>query len=518
MKKILVQKDSYYDSVFLMLINKEVKQFDGVKDAVVSMGTDVNVELLKDMGLANEEVESATANDLIIAVEAESEEVAEKAIEAAKELLNKKKSESAESDEYRPVSLDKAVEMLPDANLVVISVPGAFAAREVRKALNMNLHVMLFSDNVSLEDEIELKKLAEEKGLLMMGPDCGTAIINGKPLCFANVVKKGDIGIVAAAGTGLQEVTCSIEKFGGGITQGIGTGGRDLKNSQVGGRMMRMGIEALKNDPETKVIVVISKPPAEDVAGKVIEALKETGKPCVIHFVGLGAGKQEGNLYYAENLEEAAGMAVALSKGEKYEKRTFTIPEEEVEAIVERETQNMAPGQKYLRGLYTGGTLADEAMILFEREIGNIYSNNQTKPELVLKDPHTSQGHTIVDLGDDVFTVGRPHPMIDPSTREERIIKEMEDPEVAVMLLDIVLGYSSHEDPAGAILDSLKKAKVKAKERGGYLSIVTSITGTKGDFQNMDEQKKKLESIGCVVMPSNYQASMLALKIIRKVG
>ena len=228
MKKILVQKDSYYDSVFLMLINKEVKQFEGVKDAVVSMGTEVNVELLKDMGLTNEEVENATANDLIIAVEAESEEVAEKAIEAAKELLNKKKSESAESDEYRPVSLDKAVEMLPDANLVVISVPGAFAAREVKKALNKNLHVMLFSDNVSLEDEIELKKLAEEKGLLMMGPDCGTAIINGKPLCFANVVKKGDIGLVAASGTGLQEVTCSIEKFGGGITQGIGTGGRDL--------------------------------------------------------------------------------------------------------------------------------------------------------------------------------------------------------------------------------------------------------------------------------------------------
>ncbi len=518
MKKILVEKDSYYDSVFLMLINKEVKQYDGVRDAVVSMGTDVNIELLKEMGLTNPEVESATPNDLIIAVEAENEEIADKAIQSAKELLNKKKSESTDADEYRPVSLDSAIEMLPDANMVVISVPGAFAAREVRKALNKNLHVMLFSDNVSLEDEIELKKLAEEKGLLMMGPDCGTAIINGKPLCFANVIRGGNIGLVAASGTGLQEVTCSIDKFGGGITQGIGTGGRDLKNSDVGGRMMLMGIEALKDDPKTKVIVVISKPPAEDVAKKVIDKLKETGKPCVIHFIGLKPGAQEGNLYYASNLEEAAGMAVALAKGEKYEKRVFTIPESEVEAIVKKETANMSKEQKYLRGLYTGGTLADEAMIIFEEEIGNIYSNNQTKPELVLKDPHVSQEHTIVDLGDDVFTVGRPHPMIDPSTREERIVKEMEDPEMAVMLLDMVLGYGSHEDPSGAILDSLKKAKEKFKERGGYLSIVASITGTAGDFQNMEEQKKKLESIGCVVMPSNYQASMLALKIIREVA
>ncbi len=514
MQKILVKKDSYYDSVFLMLINKEVKQFDGVKDAVVSMGTEVNTGLLKGMGLFNSEIENSSPNDLIIAVEAETEEIADKAIQAAKDLLNKKKTQSQDGDEYRPVSLDKAVEILPDANLIVVSVPGNYAAREVKKALNKNLHVMLFSDNVSLEDEIELKELAEEKGLLMMGPDCGTAIINGKPLCFANVISSGSIGIVAASGTGLQEVSCSIDKFGSGITQGIGTGGRDLKNSRIGGRMMRMGISALKNDPETKVIVVISKPPAEDAAKKVIADLKETGKPCVIHFIGLKPEADSGNLHYARSLEEAAGMAAALAEGKEYKRRVFTIPEDEVENIAARETEKMNSRQKYLRGLYTGGTLADEAMILFESGIGGIYSNNQTKPELVLKDPHVSEGHTIVDLGDDVFTVGRPHPMIDPSTREERIVKETDDPEVAVMLLDIVLGYGSHEDPAGAILKSLSDAKKKAAARGGYLSVITSITGTKGDFQNMEEQKKKLESIGCIVMPSNYQASMLALKII----
>ena len=196
----------------------------------------------------------------------------------------------------------------------------------------------------------------------------------------------------------------------------------------------------------------------------------------------------------------------------------FTIPEDEVEKLVSQETKNMNSKQKYLRGLYTGGTLADEAMIIFEKEVGNIYSNNQTNPDLVLDDPHVSKGNTIVDLGDDVFTVGRPHPMIDPSTREERIVKETEDPEMAVILLDVVLGYGSHEDPAGAILKSLADAKKKAEERGGYLSIIASVTGTNGDFQGMDAQKKKLESIGCIVMPSNYQASMLALKIIREVA
>jgi FdrA protein len=515
-KKTLVEKDSYYDSVFLMLINREVKQVPGIHDAVVSMGTEMNLTLLKEMGLDSPETDEATPNDLIIAAEGESEAAVDAALSAARELLSKKKSGGEEAGAYRPVSLDTALKMKSDANLVVISVPGAYAAGEVRKALESGLHVMLFSDNVSLEEEIALKKLAVEKGLLMMGPDCGTAIINGKPLCFANVVRPGKIGVVAAAGTGLQEVSCIIDRLGEGVSQGIGTGGRDLKNARVGGMMMLSGIEALTEDPVTSVIVVISKPPAAEVAGKVVEKLKATGKPCVVHFVGQEPAAADGDVHYAGNLEEASRMAVALLRGEPFTPARFTIPPEEVRALVEREREKMRPEQVYLRGLYTGGTLADEAMIIFEREIGNIYSNNQTRPELVLKDPHTSVRHTIVDLGDDVFTVGRPHPMIDPSTREERIVHETEDPKMAVMLLDIVLGYSSHEDPVGAILDSLAAAKKKAEARGGYLSVVASITGTEGDFQNIESQRRKLESIGCVIMPSNYQASLLALEIIRK--
>lgn len=517
-KRVVVEKDSYYDSVFLMLINREVKQIEGVTEAVVSMGTDVNVTLLKEMGLADKEINGVTPNDLIVAVEGENEKVVDEAIGKAKELMDKKSSSLTEGEGTKIFSLESAVEAVPEANLAIISLPGEFASREVKKALNKGLHVMLFSDNVSVESEIELKNLAKEKGLLMMGPDCGTAIINGKPLCFANVVRPGDIGVVGASGTGIQEITCAIEKFGAGITQAIGTGGRDLKNAKIGGTMMLMGIEALKNDSSTKVIVVVSKPPADDVAVKVIDALSKTGKPSVVHFIGMKPGKQEGNLYYAGNLEETAGMAVALSRGDEYKKRTYTMDREDIDAIIERETKNMSRDQKYIRGLYTGGTLADEALIMFDREIGGIYSNNQSKKEFIPQDPNKSIKHTIVDLGDDVYTVGRPHPMIDPSTREDRIKIEAEDNEMAVMLLDIVLGYGSHSDPAGAILDSLGDAKKKAEARGGYLSIVTSITGTEGDFQNYDETKKKLESIGCVVMPSNFQASTLALEIMRKVG
>ena len=517
MKKILVQKDSYHDSVFLMQINTEIKKIAGVKEAVVSMGTEMNLDLLKEMGLSDRQVETATANDLIIAVEGETSEAAERAIRKANELLWKKKGTKKEK-EYRPPSLDAALNVIPQANMAIISLPGEFAAREARKALNRGLHVMLFSDNVSLEEEIELKRVAREKGLLMMGPDCGTAIINGKPLCFANVVRRGDIGIVAASGTGLQEVTCLINRFGKGISQAIGTGGRDLKNEKAGGTMMLMGIEALQKDHKTRVIVVISKPPSEKTAERVVEALKKGGKPAVIHFIGLESGSGSKDLLYAENLEETARIAVALAAGNEYRKQALSLSEEALKNIIERETEKMSSGQKYIRGLFTGGTLADEAIFVLEKSTGEVYSNIQTKPKFILENPHISKNHTIIDLGDDVFTVGRPHPMIDPSTRIERIGKEAEDPEVALLLLDVMLGYGSHPDPAGAMVESIVKAKDKAGTRGGYLSVIASITGTEMDFQNLEDQRNKLESAGCVVMPSNFQASVLASRITERIG
>lgn len=515
MKKILVRKNAYYDSVFLMLATKALKQWPGIKEAVVAMGTEVNLGLLKEIGLLSGEAESAKPNDLVIAMEAETGDAAEEACRIAEEIL-KKKSHGGGEEEVRPASLDRALKIFPEANLVVISVPGPYAGREARRALNKGLHVMVFSDHVPVEEEVELKDLAQERGLLMMGPDCGTAILNGKPLCFANVVRRGPIGLVAASGSGLQEVCCCIDRMGGGISQAIGTGGRDLQDRRVKGRMMLMGIEALKRDPETRVIVVLSKPPAEEVAATVLSKLEGTGKPCVVHFLGRKPSATLGSVRFSANMEEAAAMAVALSNREEYRERWRAPLGAEMARVAEAEVKFMASEQKHVRGLFAGGTLALEAVALFEEEGFRILSNVRKEPGLALRSPHRSEGHAIVDMGDDVFTLGRPHPMIDPSLREERIAKEAADPETALLLLDVVLGYGAHGDPCGPLAESVAKAKAQVAGRGGYLSVIASLTGTEKDYQNMAEQKKKLEAAGCLVMPSNYQASLLAAQVIRK--
>lgn len=517
MKRIILRKDSYFDSVFLMLISADVKKMEGITDAVVAMGTEMNLDLIQDMGMGGPELKSAGANDMIISLKAESKELLDRAEAAVNDLL-KKKANQGDGAAYRHSSTAAAFDGMPDSNLVIISIPGEHAPREVRKALLADKHVMLFSDNVSLEEEVKLKKLARDRGLLLMGPDCGTAIINGRPICFANVVETGNIGVVSAAGTGLQEVTSLISRNGGGVSQGIGTGGRDLKSEKVGGSTTLMAIEALKADPETKAIVVISKPPAPSVADKVVKALKSAGKPAVIHLIGMGKKETDGNLHYAGNLEETAKMAVAVAAGKSYSPSMFDADEKEIEAIVERETSAIGSQQKYLRGFFTGGTLTDEAVFVLNSELGGIYSFDPVDPKFALKDPQKSKAHTIIDLGEDVFTVGRPHPMIDPSTRTERMEREAGDGEIAVVLLDCVIGYGSHPDPAGAMVPAISAMRKAAEKRGGYLAVVASVTGTEGDFQKIDGQRRTLESAGVIVMPSNYQAAELTKRLMNRLN
>lgn len=503
-----------------MLISRELKTTSGIIDAIVAMGTAMNIDLMQTMGFDQSELAVATPNDLIIAIDAADSEAIETAINSANDVLMKKKTPTNNNGtKSEPTSLKLAMEQLAGANVAVISLPGIYAVRETHKALQLGLHVMLFSDNISLDDEIALKTVGREKGLLVMGPDCGTAIINGKPLCFANIVKRGPIGVVGASGTGIQEVTCLVDRAQSGISQAIGTGGRDLKNEKVGGTTMLMAIEALAKDESTKVIVVISKPPAKSMANKVILALEQTGKPAVVSFIGLESEpyNKESNIHFATNLEQTADMAVALANNKSYDPKIFTLTSGEIEELVERETKNMSTAQKFIRGYYTGGTLADEAWLLLHKLTGAVFSNNQTDPNFIPPDPQKSVGHTVIDLGDDVFTVGRPHPMIDPSTRTDRMAAEINDKEIAVVLIDVVLGYGSHEDPAGALVPTLSAMRAAANQRGGYLPIIASITGTQSDFQNFANQKAKLESVGCIVLPSNYQASMLAIKIMEKV-
>lgn len=514
-----IRKNTYYDSVALMLVTKEIKKMPLVRDVIVGMGTELNKELAENLNLSNDQIKALTPNDFFIAagLETENENNSADIIKKVDELINSKKNDS--KSEYNPTSLKSAVKYAENANMAVISLPGKYAADEVKKALNNGLHVMLFSDNVSVEEEIELKKLGRDKGLLVMGPDCGTAIINGVPLCFANVVRKGDIGIVGASGTGTQEVTVIIDKLGGGVSQVIGTGGRDLK-SEVGGIMMLEGFKALIDDPETKVIVLISKPPAREVAEKILNMVKTTKKPVVVNFIGGDRAQIEGNGAYAcISLEDAGHKAVALSKGTSVSDFDgFVQSEEEINSIVESEALKFDKAQKYLRALYTGGTLADEAMKLLGRSGYEIFSNIPLSPEFKLKDIHKSIKHTCIDLGDDDFTLGKPHPMIDPIGRIERLPKEAMDDEVAIILMDFVLGFGSNDDPAGEMLPYIIEAKKNMESRGKYLSVIGYICGTEGDPQNYRQQCEKLENAGVILMPSNAQAVRLCEKLLKRIN
>ena len=515
--KFEIRKNTYYDSVTLMLISKEVEKINGVYKALVGMGTELNKELAQNLDISNDEINNLKPDDFFVTVLADDEIDIEEIMGKVDELLSQKREEAG--SDYMPPTLNSALRHEPESNIVVISVPGEYAADEARRALNNNLHVMLFSDNVSLKDERELKELACEKGLLMMGPDCGTAIINNVPLAFANVIRKGNIGIVGASGTGIQEVTTLLDRLGEGVSQAIGTGGRDL-HDEIGGLMMLQGIEALKNDPQTEVIVLISKPPSNIIAEKIVEAVKDSPKPVVINFVGGDRTIIEKHgINGAISLEDTARKAIALLRNEEVKDFVaFDKSQVAINAIVENEIKNLAPNQKFLRGLYTGGTLADEAMEILSRDMGHIYSNIPLKPEYQLKDVNTSVEHTCIDFGEDEFTVGRPHPMIDPSIRAERLAKEGEDEEVAVILMDFVIGYGAHEDPVGEALDAIVEAKRSMEEKGGYLPVIASICGTENDPQDLIESQRRLEEIGVIVMPSNAQAVRLAGRILNKIN
>ncbi len=500
--KAEIRSGVYYDSAVLMQLQRSLADLPGVEDAGVIMGTPTNKELLVRVNLVTAEVEQAKENDLVIVVRAGDEKSAGDALKRVDELLTARKS-SIQQD-YRPRSLEGAQSMMPDANWVLISVAGRYAAGVAREALRHNKHVFLFSDNVPVEEEISLKAEAAQKGLLVMGPDCGTAMINGIGLGFANKVRRGPIGVVAAAGTGLQQVASRIDQLGGGMTFGIGTGGRDL-SEKVGGVTFLMGLDALSRDPDTKVIVLVSKPPSPKVADQVLRVARKAGKPVVVNFIGrTPISRRVGNLFFASGLDDAAALAVELAKNPP-------VLEGEPELPLAR----FAPGQKYLRGLFSGGTLAYEAQHLLTEYVPKVYANAPINKENKLKDSLVSVEHTIVDLGEDEFTVGRLHPMMDNDLRIRRLMEEADDPEVAVILLDVVIGFGSHPDPASELGPAIAEAKAKAEKAGRYLEVVVVCTGTEEDPQKLSHQIRQLKRGGAWVETSNEAAVRYAGQIIQ---
>lgn len=514
--KNVVIKGRYYDSVSLMNVARRVNGLPGVVDSAVVMGTAANKEILKTSGIYASEFDGADDGDLLIAVKGTDASMLDATITQIEQFLVDIRKGRSGKGASRPRSIKGAIEQLPEAGLAMISVAGQYAGDEAMKALTHGLHVMLFSDNVSLETEIALKRRAHENGLIVMGPDCGTAIINGVPLAFANVVRRGDIGAVAAAGTGLQEVTCLISNHGGGISQAIGTGGRDVKQ-EVGGISFIDGLEALAGDDATRVIVLVSKPPHPEVMAKIGQKVASLGKPVVAVFLGADrADVARLGMIPASTLEEAALLAVTAAEGsdactvsEALCKHEGTLGEQ---AAAER--QRLAPSQRYVRGLFSGGTFCYEAQLILRPRVGEVWSNTPVKGGKLLEDPNQSLGHTIVDLGDDHFTVGKPHPMIDFSTRNKRIVREAADPETAVILLDLVLGHGANLAPLADLLPALAEAQQVAADAGRHLPIVVHVTGTDEDPQIRSACVDMLRRVGATVERSNAAASTLASYLV----
>ncbi len=499
-----IRSGAYYDSVVLMQLQRALAELPDVEDAGVVMGTPANLELLKGTGLLVDEVRAAKADDLVLVVKAKNKAAAEEALARVDELAAARRSQEGAGQDFLPKSLETAHQMLPDSHWVLVSVPGRYAAGVSREALRLGKHVFLYSDNVSVEDELDLKQKGAEKGLLVMGPDCGTAIINGIGLGFANRVRRGSIGLVAASGTGLQQVSVRIHEYGGGLTHALGTGGRDL-SSAVGGITARMALDLLDRDPDTRVIVLISKPPDTQTAESVLEFARTLSKPVVVNFIGYKTDLREiENLYFTSTFDDTAAAAVALEDEIK-------SPEEEDQFKLEQ----FSPDQRYLRGLYSGGTLAYEALLILKSYLPGVYSNVPIDKEYHLENALISREDTIIDLGEDEFTVGRLHPMMDNELRIQRLETEADDPETAVILLDVVLGYGSHPDPAGELAPAIEAARQNAADEGRHLEVVVTLTGTDADPQDRDAQGSALEAAGARIFLSSEAAVRFAGRLLK---
>ena len=479
-------KGFYLDSVALMRLSRTIAGMAGVEEAALMMGTPANRQIMADAGLLAEAGHAAGGGDLILGIRAADQAAAQAALSEALAQLDKPAARGGGAQAWRPRTLRAALKAMPDASLALISVPGDFAAAEARKAIRRGLHAMIFSDNVSLAEEVELKQEARALGRLVMGPDCGTAIIGGVPLAFANAVPRGEVGVVGASGTGIQEVTCLVAQYGGGISHAIGVGGRDLK-AEVGGISTLMALDALEADPATRRIVLISKPPAAAVAQAVLDRIAGGAKPAIVCFIGAEPMAMPANATQVFTLQGAARAALAQPQDETKRKPFIATP-----------------GGRNVLGLFSGGTLCAEAQVLF-RTAGESVRSNAPIPG-VPKLTESDAEHVMIDLGDDEFTRGRPHPMIDPSVRDEALAEALARSDLAVILVDVVIGYGAHDDPAGHLAETLH-----AHSKPPGPAVIASVTGTDDDPQRRAAQVAKLQAAGVHVAPSNYDAAVWAL-------
>ena len=492
--KTAVITSFYQDSVILMRVAAQTRGRPGLREVAMFMGTPANHAVLEQAGLATAAGRQAGANDLIITVDAHSEAAADEAIAAAKTALLETRKSGESPSEIRPRTLESALRLLPEANVVSLSIPGAYVKAEALSALRRNCHLFIFSDNVPLDDEIEIKREALKRNRLCMGPDQGTAYLGGIGLGFANIVKRGRIGCVAASGTGLQAVVSRLDALGEGISQAVGVGGRDLSEA-VGGLMTLQALDALAADAGTQSIVLISKPPHPAVLARITARLAQIDKPSVVCCIG-AAPAASGDAVFVETLDQAADAAVAALSGRPWKAASFSDRDQVAREWTKLRRQPHKQGEQIL-GLYTGGTLAYETKHLLANALG------------------AEHPHRILDLGDDEYTVGRPHPMIDPTLRTDMIRKAGADPAVGVLLLDLVLGQGAHENPAESLAAAASEAQRIALDNGRQLACLAFILGTSGDPQNLEAQAAQLQAAGIHLLSTNADAARFAAMLVR---
>jgi len=509
----VIRKNQYYDSVFLMGVNKRLSDVAGVQQTAVLMGSEKNKELLADIGVQDPRIDAAQSNDLIVAVVAESQRVVDEVLSDLDQALRVMIASA-------PVSIlhtfEDGLAQQPGANLAVISIPGEYVAREARKAIEAGLHVFIFSSNVDLEDELELKRSAARKNLLVMGPDCGTSLIGGVGVGFANAVRKGAIGVIGASGTGLQEFTCQVHNAGLGISHAIGTGTNDVSDV-ICGLTTFDALNALEEDANTKVITFVTKPPGKQMLTKLVERLKTCHKPVVCCFLGAGhLPVASDRVCFVNTIDEAVRWAIHLHSGGPTPSE-LSLTFEELEWISNERTR-WSPAQKYLRGIFAGGTFCYQSQQILRDAGLEIHSNAPLDSQFTLEFPDQSLTHTLIDMGDEYYTLGKPHPMIDGSLRKQRILTESHDPDVAILFLDFILGYNASSDPVGELLDAIIQARQVAINQRSHLTVVASLCGTDDDPQDLNLQANLLKEHGVYIFNSNARAALFCAHLLSGMG
>lgn len=493
---VLVFPDTYVDSVVAMQAMRAMRESDGVEWATAVMATPANVDALRSEGIDDAALAKAAANDFCLAVRGDDKGNTEQALRAGKDAAFAARLAEATTATRKPRALRLAVTEQPESNVAIVSVPGEYAALAAFQSLGLGLHVLLFSDNVPLEQEVALKRFARSRGLLVMGPGAGTAMLAGTGLGFANVVRPGRVGVVAAAGTGAQEAMSLLDRWGVGVSQVIGLGGRDLSR-EVGGLMAISAVETLREDPGTDAILLVSKPPNRDVAAQVIAAAGDT--PLVAALIGLDPATL--------SVPDTVTLTSTLESGVVATLRALGHASPDTTRLYGRslaEAQNrLADGRSAVRGLFSGGTLCYESLVILSRMLGPVYSNTPIQPKLGLPAPPAS--HQCLDLGEEEYTRGRPHPMIDAEARIEVLREHAGDDTVAAIILDVVLGYGSNADPAGALAPVCERIM-----SSGGPQVVAYVLGTDGDPQGLAGQRDRLAEAGCIVTETAARASLAA--------